>query len=139
MGHPETSVALMFGSIGLCILVIGTPAVLIFSQSGLRRMTWQIFGLLVFNGIFDNVLSQYAWAKAVQWTSPTAATVGLSLTIPLSVVADYVRKQPLTGWSFLAAGLVIVGFVAVTFASRPDEVEKSADAEAGAATPRTPL
>merc|ERR1712194_296083 len=121
------------------ILVIGTPFVLIFSQSGFRRMTWKIFGLLIFNGIFDNVLSQYAWAKAVQWTSPTAATVGLSLTIPLSVVADYVRKQPLTGWSFLAAGLVIVGFVAVTFASRPDEAEKAADAGAGAATPRTPL
>lgn len=127
--RPETSVALMFGALGLAVFVIGTPLALLFGWSGLKRMTPQIFGLLIFNGIFDNVLSQYAWAKAVQWTSPTAATVGLSLTIPLSVVADYARNVRVTGWSFVAAALVLVGFATVTLAARPDSGHKRTPAE----------
>ncbi|OLP74346.1 hypothetical protein AK812_SmicGene46139, partial [Symbiodinium microadriaticum] len=47
--------------------------------------------------------------------------VGLSLTIPLSVVADFVRQKQLTGWTFLAAALVITGFICVTVASKPKE------------------
>ena len=39
---------------------------------------------------------RFAWAKAVQLTPPTTATVGLSLTIPLSVLADVLRQKYLT-------------------------------------------
>merc|ERR1712087_181469 len=80
-----------------------------------------IFGLLIFNGFFDDVVSQYLWMKGVQWTSPTAATVGLSLTIPMSVVTDILRWKPLTAWSYVAACFVISGFVAVSCASKPSE------------------
>jgi len=114
----DFSVALLFGVIGVAILVFGAP-LLFFVQDDLGRMTPEVFGLLIFNGLFDNVLSQFAWAKAVQWTSPTTATVGLSLTIPLSVVADILRHQLLSLWTFVAAVLVVIGFVAVTLASKP--------------------
>merc|ERR1719265_1932400 len=90
-------------------------------MDGVERMSGSIFGLLIFNGVFDNVLSQFAWAKAVQWTSPTMASVGLTLTIPLGVLADYVRGVVLTGWAYLAALLVIVGFLAVSLASQPKQ------------------
>lgn len=125
LSGESTSVSLLFGTIGLSISLAGAPVVLGLDLEGLRRLTWPIFGLLVFNGFFDNVLSQYAWLKAVQWTSSTTATVGLSLTIPLSVVADIVRSKPLTGWDFLSAGLVLLGFVLVTVASRPGSVSTS--------------
>lgn len=115
----NTPLPVLFGTLGFTVLAAGTPLVFWRDNDGIRRLTPKVFGLLVFNGIFDNVLSQFAWVKAVQWTSPTAATVGLSLTIPLSVVADYARGVKLNVWSFVAAGLVIVGFVAVTLAARP--------------------
>ena len=38
-------------------------------------------------GTFDNVLSDYFWARAVMLTSPTAATVGLTLTVPIAFAA----------------------------------------------------
>lgn len=118
---PDFSVALLFGALGLAVMVLGTPLVFGLEHEAIWRMTPEVFGLLIFNGLFDNVLSQFAWAKAVQWTSPTAATVGLSLTIPLSVVADFVRQKQLTGWTFLAVALVITGFICVTVASKPKE------------------
>eukprot|EP00913_Durusdinium_trenchii_P019874 g18681.t2 len=112
--QPDFSMAILFGVIGVAILVIGAPLVFSLKQEALRRMTPEIFGLLIFNGIFDNVLSQFCWAKAVQWTSPTTATVGLSLTIPLSILADLVRQKHLTPWTYLAALLVLSGFLQLT-------------------------
>jgi hypothetical protein len=48
----------------------------------------QVFGLICISGVFDNVLSDYLWARAVVLTTPTIATVGLSLTIPLAFLSD---------------------------------------------------
>jgi len=117
--QPQFSMAMLFGIIGISILLVGSPFVFAFKQDALKQMTPEVFGLLIFNGLFDNVLSQFAWAKAVQWTSPTTATVGLSLTIPLSVVADLLRHKYLTWWTLVAALLVIFGFLSVTCASKP--------------------
>ena len=40
----------------------------------------------------NNVLSDYLWARAVVLTTPTVATVGLSLTIPLAFISDLFVK-----------------------------------------------
>lgn len=118
---PNISIMWLFGSIGAVIFVLCSPLVFWLSWGALRLMTLNIFGLLIFNGIFDNVLSQYAWAKAVQWTSATTATVGLSLTIPLSIAVDFARGVKLLGWSYVAAALVLLGFIFVTLAPEPSE------------------
>merc|ERR1719446_679702 len=106
----STSCSLVFGTVSAVMVVAVAPLLFAFDMRGLGKLTGTVFGLLVFNGFFDNVLSQHAWMKAVQWTSPTAATVGLSLTIPLSVMADMLRHKPLTTWSFVSASLVVAGF-----------------------------
>lgn len=118
---PNISVMWLFGTIGTAICIGGAPILFWFSWGPLQRMTLKIFGLLIFNGIFDNVLSQFAWAKAVQWTSATTATVGLSLTIPLSIAVDFARGVKVLGWSFVAAGLVVLGFILVSLAPGSSE------------------
>ncbi|KAJ6361234.1 hypothetical protein OIU77_031511 [Salix suchowensis] len=37
-----------------------------------------------------SVLSDYFWALSVVWTTPLVATLGMSLTIPLAMLADMV-------------------------------------------------
>lgn len=44
--------------------------------------------LLVRAGLFDNALADYLWSKAVILVGPTIATVGLSLQVPMAMVAE---------------------------------------------------
>jgi drug/metabolite transporter (DMT)-like permease len=68
----------------------------------------------VLNGFADNVFSDYLWARAVVLTSPTVATIGMSITIPLAMISDFLinDKSP-SGVSFFGAFLVVVGFFLV--------------------------
>jgi len=54
----------------------------------LWQLTGKIFGFLVLSGLCDNVLSDYLWARSVVLTSPTVATIGMSVTIPLAMLSD---------------------------------------------------
>lgn len=82
--------------------------------ANLTHLTGAIFGFIVLNGFCDNVFSDYLWARAVVLTSPTVATIGMSITIPLAMTSDYLLgKGSPTGVSLLGAFLVVVGFLLV--------------------------
>ena len=75
------------------------------------------------NSVFS-LLSDICWAYAMVLTSPLVVTVGLSLTIPLSLVGEIVlqgRKEGLVYW--LGAAVVVGSFV---FVDR-EEVKEEAD------------
>ena len=44
-------------------------------------------------GMFDNVLSDYLWARAIVLTTPTIASVVLNVQVPLSILADALFKD----------------------------------------------
>ena len=52
------------------------------------NLNWTVFGFAVGKGLFDNVLSDYLWARAVLLTSPTVASVGLSMQIPMAAAVE---------------------------------------------------
>lgn len=97
-------------------------------MGNIHEMTGKIFGFLLLGSIFNNVISDYLWARffvlfhctytfsrSVVLTSPTIATVGLSITIPLAILSDYVFFAIHPTWMSLGGGfLVIVGFLCVS-------------------------
>jgi len=83
------SMQLFLGYVGLWNMLALSPVAIY--QLGIAKnvtiSTW-VFSCLVVKGLFDNVLSDYLWARSVILTSATVATVGLGLTIPLAFVSD---------------------------------------------------
>lgn len=71
----------------------------------------------------SSVIADYAWAYAVLLTSPTLVTVGLSMTIPLSLIGQIIlndQKASFVYW--IGAIVVLLSFVIVNHESKTSDV-----------------
>ena len=133
----NVNMGLFFGYIGALNSAVLWPGLLLMSRAELEKISAKIMLWILVKGLFDNVLSDYLWARAVVLTSPTVATVGLSLTIPMAIVSDLlVKGLGPTVLSVLGAVLVLLGFFCVNFQRRTAQggsaaVGKEAEAEPG--------
>eukprot|EP00397_Hematodinium_sp_SG-2012_P039243 GEMP01042817.1.p1 GENE.GEMP01042817.1~~GEMP01042817.1.p1 ORF type:complete len:144 (+),score=33.59 GEMP01042817.1:638-1069(+) len=109
----DCSVVLFFACIGLYSLLIALPLASIIEPDALMALSSNELLMATGIGLVDNVLGQYLWAKGVLWTSGTVATVGMSLTIPLAIVADIWQHTALSVFQFLASAAVVAGFVVI--------------------------
>ncbi|XP_057487075.1 uncharacterized vacuolar membrane protein YML018C-like isoform X3 [Actinidia eriantha] len=73
-------------------------------------------GILLANCFVNSVLCDYFWAMGVVWTTPLVAALGVSLTIPLAMVADMVvHGQRYSAIYIIGSAQVFVGFVMAGF------------------------
>ncbi|XP_019163133.1 PREDICTED: uncharacterized vacuolar membrane protein YML018C-like [Ipomoea nil] len=75
--------------------------------------------IVLANGLVGSVISDYFWALCVVWTTPVVATLGMSLTIPLAMVADMViHGRHYSTVYILGSVQVFVGFVIANVSER---------------------
>jgi solute carrier family 35 protein F5 len=119
------SMQLFLGFVGLWNMVLLSPIAIYLGVFQATGLTGFVFGCLVLKGLFDNVLSDYLWARAVVLTSATVATVGLGLTIPLAFASDFILRHPnvLDFASILGALAVLAGFVLVNVGQQQENEE----------------
>lgn len=112
------SITLFFGFLGLFNTLALWPVVIGLHFGGvedLAPITGVFIGLTIIKGLVDNVLSDVLWAKAIHLTSPTLATVALSLTIPIAMLSDFIIHGTVPSLLLAAgSGLVVVGFLVTT-------------------------
>ncbi|GAM26182.1 hypothetical protein SAMD00019534_093570 [Acytostelium subglobosum LB1] len=112
---------MLFGFIGLINFLVLWPGFFILNSIGFEVFAWpsgRVFLFLLFNGIFGSFLSDLIESYSVVLTSPVINTIGLSLSIPLAMISDFVRKHKMFGWMYLfGSALVILGFLLANLAS----------------------
>jgi solute carrier family 35 protein F5 len=106
-----------FGLVGLFNMFLLWPFAIILNFSGFEPFvfpTGMVWLYLTINGLIGTVLSDYLWLWSVLLTTPLVATIGLSLNIPLAMLADIVIKhKEFTVVYVLGSIMVLVGFVLV--------------------------
>lgn len=130
-GDSDDDMSLFFGFLGFLALFFA-PFVLglvhILGIEVFEVPSWTVFWKLAGNAFMGNILSNYLWGTAVLMLSPTTTAVGLSLTIPLSIVADQVflaehqfSKLFIVGSALVAAGVVFAALdTAMQASDSPD-------------------
>ncbi|BBN03838.1 solute carrier family 35, member F5 [Marchantia polymorpha subsp. ruderalis] len=116
-GGSHVDMQRIFGYIGLFTLFGLWWLIWPLSWLGLEPVfslptTIKVDEVLLANGILGSVVSDYFWALSVVWTTPLVATLGMSLTIPLAMVADMVvHGRHYSGIYVLGSLQVFAGFV----------------------------
>ena len=108
---------LFFGFVGLYCLVLLWPVLIALHFFGVEHFQLpkgaHVIKLLCINA-FITFISDFCWCKAVLLTSPLTVTVGLSLTIPLAMVGDWVFKGfHVNFWYLFGAVIVTLGFLVI--------------------------
>ncbi|KAL4110084.1 hypothetical protein PRIC1_001777 [Phytophthora ramorum] len=142
------SVSLFIGFVGVFSLVALGILCIIFNYTGvesLRNLTWEIVGLLFVQGLLNNVLADYLWAVSIMYTSTTTATIGLSLTVPMAILSDWIVNDISPNYvTFISSVLVLGGFVVLAVSTRKEQLRTGAETEwessssAGALSPKSP-
>lgn len=115
---------LFFGFVGLYCLIMLWPAILVLHFIGAESFelpsSSHVLLLLGVNA-FITFISDFCWCKAVLLTSPLTVTVGLSLTIPLAMVGDWIFKGfHVNPWYVCGAVAVTMGFLVINKDEKED-------------------
>jgi len=112
---------MLLGFLGLFNFLFLWPLFIIFnlvSFEVFQLPSWRVFLFLIFNGLFGSFLSDLLDSYSVVMTSPMINSIGLSLSIPLAMISDFVRSRKGFGPLYIVGSvLVVFGFILANMAS----------------------
>ncbi|XP_071941987.1 solute carrier family 35 member F5-like [Antedon mediterranea] len=116
--EDRIDIPMFFGFVGLFNFLIIWPGFFLMSNLHLELFelpSRKVWCYILVNGLIGTVLSEFLWLWGCFLTSSLIATLSLSLTIPLSVIADIILNDVEFSWMFFAgAGPVFLSFIAVS-------------------------
>lgn len=123
--ESRVNMSLFFGLVGLFNLVLLWPGFFILHWTGVEHFslpeTKRVWTIILSNSL-SSLVSDIAWAYAMLLTTPLVVTVGLSLTIPLSLVGQIVlQSQYASPLYWVGAAIVFLSFLVVNHESKNQE------------------
>lgn len=117
---------LFFGFVGLFNIIGTWPIGILLHLTGLETFelphTSKTIAALIIN-MFITLSSDFIYVIAMLKTTPLVVTIGLSLTMPLAVIGDFLLKRPVKFQVISGAAVVLLSFVAIGVADRHNEEE----------------
>ncbi|KAF9881268.1 vacuolar membrane protein [Colletotrichum karsti] len=123
--EDRVNMPLFFGLVGLFNLVCLWPVFFILHFTGLEPFelppTGKIWAIVIGNSL-SSFISDMSWAYAMLLTTPLVVTVGLSLTIPLSLIGEMIQYSQYSSWVYwVGAAVVLISFLFINHESHEDE------------------
>ncbi|KAJ8936034.1 hypothetical protein NQ318_015440 [Aromia moschata] len=119
--EDKIDIPLFFGFVGLFNLVLLWPLFFFLHFSKIEIFEWptkEQMMFLLLNGLLGTVISEALWLWGCFLTSSLMATVSMSLTIPMTMLADVLlKKVPYPILFYSGTVPMLVAFVAVTILS----------------------
>ncbi|KAK0614112.1 hypothetical protein B0T14DRAFT_539705 [Immersiella caudata] len=122
--EDRVNMPLFFGLVGLFNVAFLWPGFFILHFTGIETFelppTGQIWAIILANSV-ASFFSDMSWAYAMLLTTPLVVTVGLSLTIPLSLIGEMIQYAQYSSWVYwVGAGIVFISFVFVNHESQEE-------------------
>ncbi|KAK9422135.1 putative EamA domain-containing protein [Seiridium unicorne] len=133
--EDRVSMPLFFGLVGIINVLLLWPVFFILHFTGMETFelppTGKVWIIILLNSI-SSFISDMSWAYAMLLTTPLIVTVGLSLTIPLSLIGEMIQYQQFSSFLYwVGAGIVLLSFLFINHESHeePDETAKSSGSD----------
>jgi solute carrier family 35 protein F5 len=123
--ESKVNMPLFFGLVGLFNVFLLWPGLIILSLTGIETFelppTKRILTIVLVNSA-SSLVSDFCWAYAMLLTSPLIVTVGLSLTIPLSLIGQMVLDGQYSSWLYwVGAAIMFLSFIFINHEDTKDE------------------
>ncbi|UKZ72896.1 hypothetical protein TrVFT333_000533 [Trichoderma virens FT-333] len=133
--EDKVNMQLFFGLVGMFNLALLWPLFFILHWTGIEPFelppTSQVWTIMIVNAVASFV-SDISWALAMLLTTPLIVTVGLSLTIPLSLIGEMIQYQQYSSFIYwIGAAVVFVSFVFVNHETKEEDTGKATHGTAG--------
>jgi len=127
--ESRINMPLFFGLVGVVNFFLLWPGFIILHFTGVEQFalppTRRVAVIVLCNSL-ASLISDMTWAYAVLLTSPLVVTVGLSLTIPISLIGQMILNNQTTGgWYWVGAGLVVISFLFITHEDEKEDLLRS--------------
>ncbi|KAF2163339.1 hypothetical protein M409DRAFT_68604 [Zasmidium cellare ATCC 36951] len=125
--ESRVEMPVFFGLVGIINVLILWPGFIILHVTGVETFELPPSGfvtaIILCNSI-GSLVSDIAWAYAVLLTSPIVVTVGLSITIPCSLIGQMILNNQTAGpFYWLGACIVVLSFLFVNNEEKKDGAE----------------
>ena len=126
--ESAVNMPLFFGLVGVINVILLWPGFFILHWAGIERFELPPEGrttLIIILNAIASLVADLAWAYAVLLTSPIVVTVGLSMTIPLSLVGQMIlNSQTATVLYWIGALVVVLSFVFVNHEEKNEQTQQ---------------
>lgn len=123
--EDRVNMPLFFGLVGLFNVLLLWPGFVVLHFTGVETFelppTGKVWSIVLINSI-SSLVSDFCWAYAMLLTTPLVVTVGLSLTIPLSLIGQIMlSSQYSSAMYWVGAGVVLLSFLFINHEAQQDD------------------
>jgi len=120
--ESQVNMQLFFGLIGLFNMFLLWPGFIILHLTGVEPFALpnsdRVWTIILINSV-TSLISDICWAYAMLLTTPLVVTVGLSLSIPLSLVGQIIlQAQYSSALYWVGATIVFLSFMVINYESK---------------------